>query len=413
MSKLGRIRSVHVVTLIAALAVPLAGATVQRGKPADVGMSAERLARLDQAIERQLTPGNTNPAGVVTAVARRGRLVHLQAKGLMNIESKKPMATDSIFRLMSASKVVVTVAVLTLVEEGTIRLTDPVSKFIPEFANLTVAMPSSSPVRANRRITVEDLLTHTSGLGSGASFNESLRVSAIVPGTTLAEAVPRLTKAPLEFQPGDHWSYSPVAGFDTLLRIAEIVSGTAADELLRTRIFRPLGMKDTSFWTPAADKNPRLVTLYDHTPQGFKPADSAGWSNAYFSGAGGLMTTAEDFLQFGQMLLNGGELNGVRILSPRTVDLMHSTFVKDFDSPFDGKKSGRTFGLGVQIINDPVSVGYRVGAGTFGWDGALGSIETHLWVDPTEKVVGVVFLQGQNVTVFRDVENAVMQAIVD
>jgi CubicO group peptidase (beta-lactamase class C family) len=413
MPKLTRLRSVHVLTLTAALAVPLGGATIPRGNAADVGMSSERLARLDQAIDRHLSPGNRNPAGVVAAVARRGRLVYLQARGVMNIESKKPMATDSIFRLMSASKVIVSVAVLTLVEEGKIRLADPVSTFIPEFADLTVAVPSSSPVPANRRITIEDLLTHTSGLGSGVSFNESVRVSAVVPGTTLAEAVSRFPKAPLEFQPGDHWSYSPLAGFDTLLRIAELVSGKPADELLQARIFEPLGMKDTSFWTPAADKNPRLATLYDQTPQGFKLADNAGGSNAYFSGGGGLMSTAEDFLQFGQMLVNGGELNGVRILSPRTVDLMRSTFVKEFNSPLDGKKPGRTFGLGVQIINNPVAVGYRVGAGTFGWDGALGSIETHLWVDPTEKVVGVVFLEGQNVNVFRDVENAVMQAIVD
>ena len=399
--------------LTAALAVPLAGATVPRGNPADVGMSPERLARIDQAIDRHLIPDNLYPIGVVAAVARRGRLVYSRAKGVMNIESKKPMATDSIFRLMSASKVIVSATVLMLVDEGRIRLTDPVSQFIPEFANLPVAASSSSPVPANRRITIRDLLTHTSGLGSGVSFEESLRVSAFGPRTTLAEAVSRLPKAPLEFQPGDHWSYSPLAGFDTLLRIAEVVSSKPADELLRTRIFQPLGMKDTSFWTPAADRNPRLVTLYDQTPQGFKPADNSGGSNLYFSGGGGLMSTAEDLLQFGQMLLNGGELNGVRILSPRTVDLMRSTLVKEFSSPFDGTKAGRTFGLGVQIINDPVTVGYRVGAGTFGWDGSAGSIQTHLWFDPSEKVVGVVFLEGQNVTVFRDVENAVMQAIID
>lgn len=389
-----------------------ADGSIPRGVPANVGMSTETVDRLNHVIDEHLATG-TSPVGITVAVARRGRVVYAQSKGVMNVESKKALAPDSIFRLMSTSKVIVTAAVLSLVDEGRIRLQDPVAKFIPEFAQLTAAGAGGSRVAARRAITVQDLLTHTSGLGSGASFAEAARVSPVGPGTTLADAVRRFPEAPLEFQPGDHWSYSPVAGFDTLLRIAEIVSGKPADQLLRTRIFQPLGMKDTGFWTPAADANPRLVPLYDQTREGLKPFATVAGSNAYFSGGGGLMSTAEDLLQFGQMLLNGGQLNGQQVLKPRTMEAMRSTFVQTFASPFDGVKPGRTFGLGVQIINDPVAVGYQVGPGTFGWDGALGSIETHLSVDPAANVVEVVFLQGQDVSVFRDVEHAVMQSMVN
>jgi len=385
--------------------------TLPRAAATDVGMSAERLENLKEVMARHLASG-TSPVGIVVAIARRGHLVFLHASGVMNIESKRPLATDSIFRLMSATKVIVAAAVLTLVDEGRVRLQDPVSRYVPEFATLTVGTASGSRDRAKRAITLQDLLTHTSGLGSGASFIETMRVADVGPGTTLAEAVRRFPQAPLEFQPGDHWSYSPVAGFDTLLRVAEIVSGQPADELLRRRIFQPLAMTDTRFWTPAADTNPRLATLYDQTRDGLKPLANPGGSEKYFSGGGGLMSTAEDLAQFGQMLLNGGELNGVRLLKASTVSQMHSSVVKEFASPFDGIKPGRTFGLGVQVINDPTAVGYRVGRGTFGWDGALGSIETHVWIDPASNIVGVVFLQGQDVSVFRDVEAAVMQSIV-
>ena len=255
--------------------------TLPRAAATDVGMSAERLENLKEVMARHLASG-TSPVGIVVAIARRGHLVFLHASGVMNIESKRPLATDSIFRLMSATKVIVAAAVLTLVDEGRVRLQDPVSRYVPEFATLTVGTASGSRDRAKRAITLQDLLTHTSGLGSGASFIETMRVADVGPGTTLAEAVRRFPQAPLEFQPGDHWSYSPVAGFDTLLRVAEIVSGQPADELLRRRIFQPLAMTDTRFWTPAADTNPRLATLYDQTRDGLKPLANPGGSEKYF-----------------------------------------------------------------------------------------------------------------------------------
>jgi CubicO group peptidase (beta-lactamase class C family) len=395
----------HIVLLLTAITASLADATIPKGTPGEVGLAPERLSRIGIAVNHHIDEGDIT--GAVTAVARRGRTVFLEASGVREPESEQAMTTDAIFLLTSMTQPVVSVAVLMLMEEGKLHLDDPVSLFIPEFAHLRVAItqppvglaygdaPPFSLVPAHRPITIQDLLTHTAGLGSGPiSIGEAERIAPGVPGQLLADRIPKLANVPLEFQPGEAWAYSPGAGFDTLLRIVEIISGKAADRFLHERIFQPLGMTDAALWTPAM-RHLRLVPLPAHMP------------------GASIVSTAEDYLQFGQMLLNGGELNGVRLLGPRTVDLLRSAFVKEFDSPIDGRKAGRAFGLGVQVIRDPVAAGDRVGAGTFGWDGALGSVATHFWVDPTEKIVGVVLLQGKSVALFRDIENALMQAIVD
>jgi len=226
----------------------------------------------------------------------------------------------------------------------------------------------------------------------------------------LADYIPRLASTPLDFQPGSQWRYSPGAAFDTLGRIVELISDQSFDQFLRQRIFEPLGMTDT-FFHPAADRLPRVATTYHRADGALRSVDmQARLANTtYFSGAGGLMTDAADYLQFGQMLLDGGQLNGKRLLSPRTVELMSSVFAPD---TLAGRQPGRSFGLSVQVINNPVAAGYRVSAGSFGWDGAFG---THFWVDPKEKVVGILMIQTDNPNrqLDRDFENAVMQAIVD
>ena len=411
--------------LLALVALP-AIASVKVAKPEEVGLSAERLQRIQEVIQRHIDEGNIS--GAVTAATRRGRLAHLEAHGLMDLESKTPMTEDAIFKIMSMTKPIVGVAVLMLIEEGKIRLSDPVSRFIPELADLAVAVamprgPGRGPaggrgqpappfytIPASRPITVQDLLTHTSGLASGPiSSSEARRLAPQQSTTTLADLIPKLGEVPLEFQPGDHWAYSPGRGFDTLLRIVEIASGQPADRFLSRRIFDPLGMKDTFFRAPDTHRS-RVVTVYRQTPQGLTRSQNqdGATSTTYFSGGGGLMSTAEDYLQFGQMLLNGGELNGIRLLSPTTVDLMSSTFVEHFG--FGRPNPGLSFGLSVRVVNDPVAAGQRVGAGSFGWDGAYG---THFWVDPTEKIVGLVMIQTPNFQVSRDVENALMQAIVE
>jgi CubicO group peptidase (beta-lactamase class C family) len=397
------------------LALPLAAGNVPAGNPETAGMSAERLQRIHQAIQRHIDAGEIS--GAVTLVARRGHIVHFEAHGLMDLESKKPMAKDAIFRLASMSKPITSVAVMMLVEDGSIRLTDPVSKYIPEFKNMRVAIPAPgglpaiTTVPASREITIRDLLTHTSGLmSSGIAQAEATRLASRNPDDTLATYIPRLGRVPLDFQPGAEWAYSGGAGPEVLSRIVEIVSGQTYDAYLRTRLFEPLGMKDTFFYPPD-DRRPRIPTLYLKNGLKKDPNQDGRSSKVYFSGAAGLMASAEDYLQFAQMLLNGGVLNGKRILGPRTVQLMASNQVGDmFNGKLGRPAHGMGFGFLMAVIQDSVAAGLRVTNGSFGWDGVYG---TQMWIDPKEQMVTIVMIQEQVVQVQRDFENAVMQAIVD
>jgi CubicO group peptidase (beta-lactamase class C family) len=405
---------------VSVIAAPVFAANMPAGKPEDAGMSSERLQRIHQTIQRHIDAGEIS--GAVTLVARRGRIVHFEAHGLMDLESKKPMTKDAIFRLASMSKPVTSAAVMMLVEEGKIRLSDPVSRFIPEFKEMKVAMPRAGgapvigppqiyTVPADREITIRDLLTHTSGLMSnGIAQTEANRLVRRTPEDTLATYIPRLAQVPLDFQPGSQWAYSGGAGPDVLSRIVEIVSGQSYDEYLRTRIYEPLGMKDTFFYPPD-DRRSRIPTLYLRNGLKKAPNQDGNASKVYFSGAGGLMSSAEDYLQFAQMLLNGGALNGKRLLGPRTVELMASNHVGDmFNGKLGRPAHGMGFGLLMQIVEDPVMSGLRVSKGGFGWDGVYG---TQMWIQPKEQMVTIIMIQEQVVQVQRDFENAVMQAIVD
>ena len=415
------------VLLAVALAVPSAAGGVPAGKPEEAGMSTERLQRIHQAMERHIEAGEIS--GAVTLVARHGKIVHFQAHGLMDLDTGTPMMPDAIFRIASMTKPVTGVAVMMMLEEGRIRLNDPVSKFIPEFKDTKVAVPrdSISPrpsgqqsgdpdfylVPASREITIRDLLTHTSGLISGGiGAREAAKLNLKTPTDTLATYVPKLGSVALDFQPGTQWAYSGAAGPEVLGRIVEIVSGEPYDQFLRTRIFEPLGMKDTFFYPPD-DRRPRLVTLYGKSPNGLvKSANQDGFSSKTFFGAGGsLMSTAEDYLQFAQMLLDGGKLNGKVLLSPRTVQLMASNHVGEmFNGKLGRPAHGMGYGLLVGVVEDSVASGLRVSTGSFGWDGAYG---TQAWIDPAEKMVTIVMIQTQVVSVQRDFENAVMQAIME
>jgi len=423
------------ITLLLAGVFPLCAANVPAGSPESVGVSTERLARIHEAMMRHIEAGEIS--GAVTLVARRGRIVHFEAHGLMDLESKRPMVKDAVFRLASMSKPVTAVAVLTMIEEGKIRLADRVSKFIPEYKDMKVAVPNPATgmpgaipgtpggtpgrgavpqfytVPAFRELTVLDLLTHTSGIASGVISNsESNRIAPRGPTDTLADYIPRIAAAPLEFQPGSQWAYSGLAGPDVLCRIVEIVSGQSFDQFLKTRIFDPLEMKDTAFY-PSESGQQRLVTLYQRSPNGLQKAANqmALSSKTYFSGASGLTSTAEDYLQFAQMLVNGGVLNGKRILSPKTVELMASNHVGDmFNGKLGRPSHGMGFGFLVAVVQDSVAAGLRLSNGSFGWDGAFG---TQVWIDPKEKMVTIVMIQTQVPLVQRDFENAVMQALID
>ena len=400
--------------LVSALSAPSFAGDMLIGRPEDAGISAVRLRRIHEAMMRHIDAGEIS--GAVTLVARRGRLVHVEAHGLMDMESKRPMQKDAIFRLASMTKPVTGVAVLMMMEEGKLRLSDPVSKFLPEFKSPKVAVARGTSgefdaVPVDRELTIRDLLTHTNGLMTGGIGSKSgpPRPAA---GDTLASYVPQLGAVPLDFQPGTQWAYSGLAGPDTLSRIVEIVSGQSYDEFLRTRLFQPLGMNDTFFYPPD-DRRPRLVTLYRKGANGLVKAENQdGFSfKTYFSGGGGLMSTAEDYLQFAQMLLNGGEFHGKRFLSPRTVDLMHANHVGDmFNGKLGRPAHGMGYGLLVGIVEDSVAAGMRVSSGSWGWDGAFG---TQTWIDPREKMVTIVMIQTQVPSVQRDFENAVMQAIVE
>lgn len=230
---------------------------------------------------------------------------------------------------------------------------------------------------------------------------------------TLASYVPKLALVPLDFQPGTLWKYSPTAGFEVLSRVVEVASGQPFDQFLKQRILDPLGMKDTGF-VLSEDRKTRLVTRYQKSPKGLEKTDESPFiSSTYFSGAAGLMSTAEDYAQFAEMLLNGGEWNGKRLLSPRTVAFMASNHVGELfdDAKFNGYP-GRGFGFGfsVAVMEDPVAAEMRVSPGAFGWDGAFG---TKFWVDPKESMIEILMIQTPNTQVHRDFENAVMQALIE
>jgi CubicO group peptidase (beta-lactamase class C family) len=368
--------------------------------------------------------------GAVTMVARKGRIAHFEAQGLMDVEAKTAMRKDAIFRMASMSKPVTGVAILMLMEEGKLRLTDPVSRFIPEFKNTKVAMlkaagptapqapgqPAREPeiytVPAEREITIRDLMTHTSGLESGgAGTREGARMSPRSTSSSLAAYVQTLGVVPLDFQPGTQWRYSALAGIETLGRIVEIASGLTFDQFLKQRMFEPLGMKDTAFY-PTDDRVARVVTLYERKDGKLSRTDTPSWlaTKTLFSGGGGLWSTGEDYMAFAQMLVNGGVLNGRRLLSPRTVDLMGSNHVGDLYSGVGQRLKGMGFGLTVEVVMDSVAANRRESTGSFGWDGAFG---THFWVDRKEQLAGLLMVQESNGQLMRDFENAVMQAIIE
>jgi CubicO group peptidase (beta-lactamase class C family) len=416
--------------VVALLALGLTAGVVPTGRPEDVGLSSDRLQRIAQVMQRYIDARQIT--GGVTVVSRKGRIAYFEAHGLMDVEAKTPMRKEAIFRMASMSKPVTGVAILMLLEEGKIRLTDPVSKFIPEFKDTKVAIEKPRPaggaalaagrggqsppeiytVPASREITIRDLMTHTSGLESGgAGAREGAKIAPRNSTDTLAGYIPRLGAVPLDFQPGTAWRYSALAGIETLGRIVEIVSGVAFDQFLKQRIFDPLGMKDTAFY-PADDRMPRVVTLYNRVPAGLQRTETPSWlaTRTLFSGAGGLWSTGEDYMQFAQMLVNGGELNGKRLLSPRTVDLMASNHVGDLFAQASATRQGMGFGLTVEVVMDGIQANRRTSNGSFGWDGAFG---THFWVDRKEQLVGLLMIQEPVGALSRDFENAVMQAIVD
>jgi CubicO group peptidase (beta-lactamase class C family) len=379
-----------------------------------IGVDMGRLKQVDALIERNLS--EKQYSGVVALIARKGKIVYFNAQGVMDISSNKPMPKDAIFRLASMTKVVTAVAILILVEEGRLRLTDPVSRFIPKFKNLKVAVANENGIGftlepARREITIFDLLTHTSGLGSGVIPTTEMAKEPPKQGDNLAIVVSRLPNAPLEFQPGTRFSYSGLAGFDTLGRIVEVVSGISLEQFFQQRVFQPLGMTCTTF-APNQKQRERLVTLYSKTGTGLTkaPIQDLLIDSVCYHGAGGLVGSTEDYFRFAQMLLNGGVLNGTRILSPRMVQMLGSAQLRE---QFPGLPKGNGWGLGVRYITSGESTNTLLSTGTYGWSGAWG---THFWIDPSQNLVAIFMgnetsAGGAGAISARDFETAVMQAV--
>lgn len=370
--------------------------------PDSAGMAPDTAANLRDAVQRNIDAKLI--AGAVTAVARRGKLVSHEAQGFADVAAGTPMTTDSLFRMMSSSKVVTAVAVMMMVEEGRIALEDPVSRFIPSFRGQKVAVAPAGVtdpsritlVPAGRDITVKDLLTHTSGL---SSYGELINPGAALPlnklerspNDSLADIVPKLGSFALDFQPGSKWRYSPLDGMDVLLYLVELVSGQPADRFVAERILQPLDMRSTYYKVPTSESD-RIVKLYAATDGKFveqKPLLSEAPAR-YVSGAGGLISTAHDFLNFELMLLGNGAFNGHRLLRAETVSLMSRNQVGTLFAewiPFI--TGGMGFGLGVGIVEDEAKGQGRT-AGAFGWGGAYG---TESWADPKLEVAAVMLIQ--------------------
>jgi CubicO group peptidase (beta-lactamase class C family) len=396
-------------------------------KPEDVGLSSDRLQRISQMIARRIAAGEI--AGAVTVVARKGKVAFESSQGVMDLDSKQPMTPANMFRIASMTKPVVGVAIMMMVEEGKLHLNDPVSRYIPEFRGMKVGVAQPLPpgpgagagrgsaeqapqfytVPAQRDITIKDLLTHVSGLGSGPMGNSGIEKVARKDGEKLSDYIPRLGSTALEFQPGSRWTYSPGAGFETLGRIVEIASGLPLDQFFRTQIFDPLGMKDITFW-PSDAQWKRVATVYARTPGGLAKTVQANDTlsrNVYFRGSGGLFSTASDYVPLGMMLANGGELNGKRLLSRKTVEMMSAAHVPD---TLPGRPAGEGYGLSVRVVTNHAARGTMLSDGTFGWTGAQG---THFFVDPKEQLVGVLMAQTTIQEMQREFEDLVAQSVND
>jgi len=384
--------------------------SLSEGSASSVGMSDERLARIDsmciEAVNDNQVPG------IVALVARKGKIVYYKSFGKSDNKSGRNLKRDDIFRIASQTKAITSTAVMMLWEEGKFRLDDPISKFIPEFVNaqlLDTLFENDTTyltTPAKTEITIRNLLTHTSGLGYGA-IDSDKRFGIIYSkaGITdlfttknikIGESIKKLAKLPLHHEPGEKFTYCE--GLDVLGYLVEIVSGMPLDEFFRTRIFNPLGMNDTWFYLPESKRN-RLVSVQKNEdgkwikyPITFYDPDyPIKGAKQFFSGGAGLSSTAKDYAIFLQMYLNGGELNGIRLLSRTTIQFMMSNQTGDLL-----KGSGGYYGLAFGVVNQTgQGMGGRGSVGTFQWGGYF---NTQYFADPQEKIIGIIMKQTQETT---------------
>ncbi len=390
-------------------AVPLVRAETPLA-PESVGISSQRLDRLSAVLQRYVDEGRV--AGIVSYVARDGQVVHHRAFGQADREAGTPMKTDSIFRIASQTKAFTSVALMMLVEEGRIGLSDPVSRFLPAFKKTTVAVapPSGavegspvSAVPAKREITIRDLLTHTAGIGYGSGPAAFQWKAAGIQGWYFADrsepvaaVVERMAALPMDAQPGEKYVYG--YSTDILGVVVEKVSGQTLAEFFERRITGPLSLVETRFYLPPEQKT-RLAAVYAARGDGTieRASDPKTGQGHYvegprvaFSGGAGLLSTARDYGRFLEMLRRGGALDGVRVLGPKTVELMTVNHVGTLFADQSPANGGRGFGLGFEVTEDVGKSGRYGSAGAFGWGGAY---HTNYWVDPKERLVAVLMAQ--------------------
>ncbi len=411
---------------ITCLSIGLSYATTARGdeipraKPERVGMSSERLARIAPAMQRYIDAGLT--PGVITAIVRKGKLVHFEVQGDMDVEAGKPMQADAIFRIASMTKPITSVALMMLWEEGHFQLRDPVSKFIPAFADVKVSTTADASgatgelVELERPIQIRDMLTHTAGLANSYIGNVDAYRAAVAGAKDNEELIAKLATLPLNYQPGAEWQYSIAT--DVVGRLVEVISGQSLDAFFRTRIFDPLDMPDTHFYMDA-DVADRLTAQYtpgeDQRITLQDPgSEMSRWitgPKTLFRGAGGLASTARDYLRFQQMVLNGGELDGTRLLAPSTVSLMLENHTGDLDLWLTGP--GVSFGLGYGVVVDRGEAATPLSEGAGYWGGAYCTLS---WLDPEQELVAVLMTQVRpyrHINIRQDFQVLTYQAIVE
>lgn len=403
-----------VATSISAQRLPLA-------VPEEVGLSSERLERIGEVFQDYVEEGRI--AGAVGMVLRNGKLAYVDAWGMRDLEAGDVMEEDDLFKICSMTKPVASVAVMTLYEEGHFFLSDPIGRYLPALANLRVANLAEASAgqeipteRARRQVTIHDLLRHTSGFTYGDLSNTvvdaAYREREILYQPTLEDQVAALGEIPLLYQPGTQWNYS--VSVDVLGRLVEVVSGQPFDVFLRERIFDPLGMADTGFRVPDS-KSDRVAPTYGHSgpDRALGPGDTSicDLPPTLFSGGAGLRSTAQDYARFAQMLLNGGELDGARILGRKTVELMTVDHLEE-GMPTGFLSPGWSFGLGFTVKTEAGLDGLPSSVGEYNWIGIQG---TSFWVDPEEDLVGVFMVQirpNRDIT-FRDqFKRLVYQALI-
>ena len=398
------------------------------GSPEEVGMSTEGLKKIDDAVQEYVAAGRIQ--GAVVGVARRNKVVYMEAHGVLNQNTGAPMPKDAMFHMASSTKPVLGVAAMMMIEEGLIDPQDPAEKYIPEFKGIQVAVatetlgkgikskskdkgikskegfkkgqvPDHRLEEANRPPTIHDLLTHTAGLHTGGIGYAVSKLDRPGPSDTLASWIPKVAAGPLDFQPGTRWAYSGTVGLDVVARVIEIVSGTPFNEFVQTRIFDPLDMKDTH-WVVPEDKQDRMPVV---------PNDKGPWikSADYFSGSIGLVSTARDYMHFEQMLVNNGTLFGHQLLKPESVAMMSTNQVGNLYNETAKGGSGRGFGYTVGITVDAEQAKDGRTTGAFGWMGAAGTVS---WTAPEEELTVVYMVQGPTDLPWKIAE-IVRDAIVD